>query len=299
MLLQPVEHRRVDGADPFDQCERDLDAEAFERVPAALGLVEHDDVHRLHRPRQLIGKGFGDRLRQSFRLDHRLLLAAMLFALAGCATGPDRRDPFEPFNRRVLQFNDDVDGLVLKPVATAYRATVPAPLRTGVNNFFSNLSDAWSTVNALLQLKLPFAAENLMRVSINTVFGFGGILDIASEAGLERHREDFGQTLGHYGLPPGPYLVLPLLGPSTVRDTAALGVDWQGDPVTHINPDGTRTVLRGVRIVDTRANLLRATSVMDEVALDRYTFIREAHLQRRRAEIFESDPPEIPEEPKE
>ncbi len=228
-----------------------------------------------------------------------IALAAAVSALAGCAAGPDRRDPFEPFNRSIMRFNDDVDGLVLKPVATAYRDVLPAPLRTGVNNFFSNLGDAWSTVNALLQLKVPYAAENFMRFGINTVFGFGGILDIASEAGLERHREDFGQTLGHYGVPPGPYVVLPLLGPSTVRDTAALGVDWKGDLVRRTDTESVRNLLQGVRIVDTRANLRRATSVMEEISLDRYTFVRDAYLQKRRAEIFEGEPPELPEEPKE
>lgn len=229
----------------------------------------------------------------------RLALAATVLALAGCATGPDRRDPFEPFNRHVMRFNDDVDAMVLKPVAIGYRDFVPAPVRTGVNNFFGNLGDAWSTVNALLQFKLMYAAENFMRVGLNTVFGFGGIADVASEAGLERHREDFGQTLGHYGVPPGPYLVLPLLGPSTVRDTAALSADWKGDLVRRTDTESVRNVLHGVRLVDTRANLLRATNVMEEISLDRYTFVRDAYLQRRRAEVFEGEPPEIPEEPKE
>lgn len=236
------------------------------------------------------------------RQAHRAILAMALLgslALGGCATGPDRRDPLENFNRGVLRFNDQVDNAVLKPVATAYRDTVPRPVRTGINNFFGNLSDIWSTVNSLAQLKIRDATENLMRVSVNTVFGLYGVLDLASEIGLERHREDFGQTLGHYGVPTGPYLVLPLLGPSTLRDTAALGVDWRGDPVTHVDPTDTRGPLIGLRIIDTRANLLRATSVVDEISLDRYTFIRDAHLQRRRAEVFEGEPPQLPEEPKE
>lgn len=219
-------------------------------------------------------------------------LAALVVSLAGCATGPDRRDPFEPFNRKVMSFNEDVDELALKPVATVYKNNVPPLVRTGVSNFFGNLGDAWSAVNALLQLKPHHAAENWMRFSLNTVFGFGGVLDIASEAGIERHREDFGQTLGRWGMPPGPYLMLPLLGPSTLRDTAALPVDAQGDMVTHFDPASAETALLVLRAVDVRASLLRASGVLDQVALDKYTFFRDAHLQRRRSEVFDGNPPD-------
>ncbi len=228
-------------------------------------------------------------------LARRTALVALALALGGCALGPDRRDPFEPFNRGAQRFNDELDNAVLKPVATVYRDAVPALARTGVNNFFSNISDAWSAVNNLLQLKIQFAAENTMRVGINTVLGFGGLLDIASEAGLERHREDFGQTLGRWGMPSGPYLVLPVFGPSTVRDAGALVVDRRGDAVRQIDPVHTRNSLYGLRILDTRATLLRAGSVLDQVALDRYTFIRDAYLQRRQAEITEGEP-EVPAE---
>lgn len=237
------------------------------------------------------------------RLAHRALLALALIgtlALGGCAVGPDRRDPLEPFNRGVMRFNDELDNAVVKPVATAYRDVVPAPVRTSVNNFFGNLSDVWSLVNSAAQFKLRDATESLMRVSVNTVFGLYGVLDLASEIGLERHREDFGQTLGHYGVPTGPYLVLPLLGPSTLRDAAALiTVDLRADPLQQIDPADTRGALVGLRIIDARANFLRASSVVDMVSFDRYTFVRDAHLQRRRAEVFEGEPPEIPEEPKE
>ncbi len=219
--------------------------------------------------------------------------------LAGCATGPHPQDPFEPFNRNIHAFNEKVDNAVLKPVATTYRDVLPRPVRTGVANFFGNLGDVWSGVNSLLQLKVGDAASTLMRVSVNTVLGVGGLVDVASELGLDRHREDFGQTLGRYGVPTGPYLVLPLLGPSTVRDTAALPVDRQGDLVTEFNPESTRNALVVTRVIDTRANLLQASRVMEEVALDPYTFTRDAWLQKRRSDVYDGQPPALPDEPKE
>jgi phospholipid-binding lipoprotein MlaA len=221
--------------------------------------------------------------------------------VAGCATGPDPRDPFEPFNRGVYRFNDELDTAILKPAASTYREVLPGPVRTGVHNFFGNLADAWSAVNSLLQLKVVDGTESLFRFGVNTFFGLGGLMDVASEMGIERHREDFGQTLGRWGVPSGPYVVLPLFGPSTVRDTAALPVDRQGDPLRQFDPTATRNQLYGVRVLDTRANLLGASRVLEEVALDRYTFVRDAYLQRRRAEVFEGEPPELPpnDEPKE
>ncbi len=232
----------------------------------------------------------------------RLASLAVLAAasmLAGCATGPNPQDPFEPFNRGVYRFNETVDNAVFKPVATAYQDTLPSPVRTGVANFFGNLGDVWSGVNSLLQLKVGDAASSLMRVTINTTIGLGGLLDWASEMGLDRHREDFGQTLGHYGVPAGPYLVLPLLGPSTVRDTAALPVDRQGDLVQEINPEASRNASIVLRAVDTRANLLQASRVMEAVALDPYTFTRDAWLQKRRSDVHDGQPPALPDEPKE
>jgi phospholipid-binding lipoprotein MlaA len=219
----------------------------------------------------------------------RVLAAAALLALAGCATvaHPNPRDPWEPMNRTVSEFNEGVDAMMLKPVATVYREHVPALLRTGVANFFGNLSDAWSSVNSLFQLDVRAAAESFMRVNVNTLLGLGGLLDIASDMNIERHREDFGQTLGRWGVPAGPYVVLPLLGPSTLRDTIALPIDRRGDPVRYADP-GWRNVLDVTRAVHTRSTLLRASSVLDEAALDKYSFLRDAHLQRRRAEIFEN-----------
>lgn len=217
------------------------------------------------------------------------LLAGLLLALGGCAAGPNPRDPFEPFNRKVMEFNEDIDAVAFKPVATAYKEFLPPLVRTGVSNFFGNMGDAWSFVNSLLQLKVQNAAEDFMRLNVNTFFGLGGLLDIASELNIERHKEDFGQTLGRWGMPAGPYIVLPLLGPSTMRDTLALPVDRQGDPLHDVNTWSTRGSLYLLRAVDKRANLLRATSVLEQAALDKYTFTRDAYLQRRRAEIFEGD----------
>lgn len=223
------------------------------------------------------------------RIPAAAALAAVLLALGGCAsTGQHNpRDPLEPMNRTVAQFNEGVDSVLLKPVATVYQRHVPALVRTGVSNFFGNLGDLWSGANSLMQLKIHDAAENVMRFSVNTVFGLGGILDLASEMNIERHREDFGKTLGRYGVPAGPYLVLPLLGPSTLRDTLALPVDMRYNVLSEIKPEATRNALGTLRLVDQRANLLRASSVLEEAALDKYSFTRDAHLQRRRAEVVE------------
>ncbi|MBU6502013.1 MAG: VacJ family lipoprotein [Burkholderiales bacterium] len=203
--------------------------------------------------------------------------------LSGCATGPNAnpRDPLEPFNRGVYKFNDAVDRAVLKPVATAYVKVTPSVVRTGVNNFFGNLGDAWSAVNSVLQLHGQDAAESIMRFSFNTVFGLGGLLDIAGEAGLPRHKEDFGLTLARWGMPTGPYLVLPLLGPSDLRDTAALPVDWQGGLIRHVTPTTDRNELYLLQTVSTRANLLGASSLLEQAALDQYSFTRDVYLQYR------------------
>lgn len=214
-----------------------------------------------------------------------LLLGAAL--LGGCASGPNAhpRDPLEPFNRGVSEFNEAVDGAVLKPVATAYRDVTPDLVRTGVSNFFGNLRDVWSALNATLQLKPRAAAENALRVGVNTAFGFGGLLDIASEMGIERTTLDFGQTLGRWGVPSGPYLVLPIFGPSTFRDAAGFGVESNGDLVSKVDHIPTRNSLYALRVVETRANLLRATTMLEGAALDKYSFTRDIYLQRRQSLI--------------
>lgn len=220
------------------------------------------------------------------------LALPLMLGLAGCASGPNAnpRDPLEPFNRKMMEFNEGVDSVALKPAAIVYRRFVPYLVRTGVSNFFGNAGDAWSFVNSALQFKFQNAAENLMRFNVNTFFGLGGILDIASELNIERHREDFGQTLGHWGVPAGPFVMLPLFGPSTLRDALALPIDRQANPVQIIDPATLRTGFYVLNAVDVRSNLLRASTVLDEAALDKYSFTRDAHLQRRRVEVFESGP---------
>ncbi len=224
------------------------------------------------------------RLQQSMR---RLAAVVVLPVLGACATGPESnpQDPFEPFNRGVHEFNEVLDVTLIKPVATLYVKTAPDPVRTGVSNFFGNLGDLWSFVNATLQLRPREAAENILRFNVNTVFGLGGLLDIASEMGIERTRVDFGQTLGRWGVPSGPYLVLPFLGPSSVRDAAGRGIETRGDLVMGIDHIPTRNSLYGLRLIDTRANLLRATSMLEGAALDKYSFTRDFYLQRRQNQI--------------
>jgi phospholipid-binding lipoprotein MlaA len=223
---------------------------------------------------------------------HFLLFFCVL-SLFGCATGPNAnpKDPLEPLNRGISRFNDVVDNSALKPVATAYEKVTPSPVRTGVRNFFGNLQDVWTTVNTALQLRGQDTAEMTMRVAVNTVFGLGGLLDIASEARLDKRREDFGSTLGRWGVGSGPYLVMPFFGPSTVRDTIAFPVDSYGDLLPKIGHVPTRNQALALRIVDTRANLLGAGRVVDDVALDKYSFIRDAYLQRRASSIYGYTPP--------
>jgi phospholipid-binding lipoprotein MlaA len=216
-------------------------------------------------------------------------LVAIVAAVSGCASmmGPNPRDPLEPYNRKMAEFNENVDSIVLKPIATAYRNGVPAAGRTGVANFFGNLQDVWSGVNSLLQLRFQDAEESFVRFQINTTLGFFGIYDAASFFYIDKHKEDFGQTLGRWGVPAGPYIVLPVLGPSTLRDAGALPIDWKGDLVWRMPRGDERSGLYVLRAVDRRANLLRASDVLDQASLDKYSFTREAYLQRRRAEVMD------------
>jgi phospholipid-binding lipoprotein MlaA len=224
------------------------------------------------------------------------MLAATL-ALGGCASsqGPGASvDPLEPMNRAVFAFNDKLDEYALKPAATAYRDYVPETFRFIAGNMFENLRDVWTSVNNLLQGKPGRAVTDFSRVVVNTTFGFLGMGDVASELGLPKHREDFGQTLGAWGVPTGPYLVLPFFGPSNFRDGPSLIVDALGDPLPHVVDDvPTRNTAYGIRILDTRAGLLRAGGIMDDVALDRYLFMRDGYLQRRRSLVYDGDPPPL------
>ncbi len=226
----------------------------------------------------------------------RSLCAAALLAglLSSCATtgGGSTRDPLEPLNRAIFGFNETFDQVLLKPVAEGYRAVLPEMVRTGVSNFFSNIEDVWIAANNLLQGKPENALQDVMRVAINTVIGLGGLIDVASDAGLQKHNEDFGQTLGRWGIGSGPYVVLPFLGPSTLRDgIGLLGVDNAVEPVWNLKHIATRNTLYAGRAVDSRANALDAVRVIEEAALDKYRFVRDAHLQRRRSLIYDGDPP--------
>lgn len=233
----------------------------------------------------------------------RLIGGAVLLCgalLAGCATGPNAnpKDPLEPFNRSMFQFNEALDEAVLKPVATGYQTVTPELVRRGVGNFFRNIEDLWSFVNSVLQLKGEAAGNNLVRFGVNTTIGLAGILDVATEMQIDRQPEDFGQTLGRWGVGAGPYVVLPFFGPSTLRDTVALPVDKTvGDPVTKVEDIPVRNTLWTVRVIDNRAQLLKAGEVLEEVALDKYTFLRDAHLARRRNAVYDGDPPEEAPEP--
>ncbi len=222
----------------------------------------------------------------------RALAGALVALLAGCAsTATDPRDPYEGFNRAMYTFNDKFDTALAKPVATGYEKVVPGPLRDRVRNFFSNIGDVLIGANNLLQGKVHDAASDWLRVAFNTTFGLLGINDVASEMGLEKHDEDFGQTLGRWGVDSGPYVVLPILGPSTVRDTGGLVFDIGLDPLGEVYPVRTRNQAVVLRAVGKRADLLGASSILEQAALDKYTFLRDAYLQRRRSQIYDGNPP--------
>jgi len=221
------------------------------------------------------------------------LLVLVLLGLQGCATvqNADARDPWESMNRSVYKFNDVVDNVAIKPVAQAYVAVIPSLVRTGVHNFLGNLSDVWSMANSAMQLKGQATAETFMRINVNTFLGLGGLLDVATEMRLEKRKEDFGQTLGYWGVKPGPYLVLPLLGPSTLRDGLATPLDMQGNPSQAFTDEATRNALTTVRVLDVRSGLLQTVDVIKAASLDPYTFVRDAYLQKRNNDIHDGNPP--------
>jgi phospholipid-binding lipoprotein MlaA len=222
-----------------------------------------------------------------------LALLASLMALQGCATvkTADARDPWESMNRSVYQFNDVVDTIAIKPATELYVKVLPGFVRKGVSNFLGNLGDVWSMANNALQLKGQATAETFMRINVNTFLGLGGLLDVATEMGLEKRKEDFGQTLGYWGVKPGPYVVLPLLGPSTLRDTLALTVDMRGDASQQFSDEATRNALAVTRVLDVRSGLLQTVDVVKAASLDPYTFVRDGFLQKRRNDIHDGNPP--------
>lgn len=223
----------------------------------------------------------------------KLILPALAILFAGCASvqNPDPRDPFEGFNRAVYKFNDGFDRAIAKPVATAYVKVTPGPVRTGVRNFFSNIADVFIGVNNLLQGKPEEALTDWGRFAFNTTFGFLGIADWATDMGLEKHDEDFGQTFGRWGAGTGPYLVLPFLGPSDVRDGVGTAFDMYTDPVSNHTPVDERNSAIALRLVSRRADLLGASRLLEQAALDPYAFLRDAYLQRRRSLVYDGRPP--------
>lgn len=238
--------------------------------------------------------GKEDSLVNNWFADHRKAALALTLAtslLAGCATSGNPRDPIEGFNRAVFDINDGLDKALIKPIAQGYEAGLPAPVRKGVTNFFGNIGDVFIAVNNLLQGKLPEAASDVGRVAVNTTVGLLGVMDVATDFGLEKHEEDFGQTFGRWGIGDGPYLVLPLFGPSTLRDSVGLAIDINVDPVANLNNISSRNVLIGTRAINERAGLLSADKIVEEAALDRYAYIRDAYLQRRRSVIYDGDAP--------
>jgi phospholipid-binding lipoprotein MlaA len=217
--------------------------------------------------------------------------AALGALLAGCAATPSRVDPLEPMNRALYRVHDTLDSAFVKPVAEGYEALVPAVVRTAFGNVFNNIDDLFSAVNGLLQGKPDKAGNDLGRVMLNTLAGFGGLIDIASDAGIERGNEDFGQTFAVWGFPQGPYLFVPLFGPTTVRDGTGVLVRIAVGPVGYVPDVPLRNSLYGVGYVDLRAQALDAGDIVEKAALDRYTFIRNAYLQRRRYLIYDGKPP--------
>lgn len=234
------------------------------------------------------------RLAPSISRRCQALLAATLIAstaFSGCATRQNP-DPLESWNRQVFAFNESLDANVLRPVATGYNEVTPEPIRTSVRNVVNNLRDVWSTLNLFLQGRFRDGTVSAMRVTINTTLGFAGLVDWATPMRLDRPNEDFGQTLGVWGVKPGAYIVWPLLGPSTLRDSVSIPGDLYFSASTFGHTDAATVGLASLQLVSVRAGLLGATDLMSDVALDKYAFTRDAYLQRRQNLIYEGDPPE-------
>ena len=233
----------------------------------------------------------------------RLVVLSLLALMFGCASipagvPPSPDDPWEPFNRSVFEFNEGLDAYVLKPVVAGYRFVLPEFVREGIYNFFSNYNDIYTALNNLLQGKPDYAFNDLMRVVVNTTMGLGGLIDLATPGGLEKHKEDFGQTFGVWGVPSGPYVVLPFFGPSSVRDTFGTVADLETDYLFKYIPDvGLRNSLTGLRVVNARNTYYEAGDLLDGAAIDKYSFLRDAYIQRRKYQINEGRDDEEPQMP--
>ena len=233
----------------------------------------------------------------------RFLLLCMATALVGCASipagvEPSPQDPWEPFNRSVFEFNEGLDAYLLKPVVAGYRFVLPEFVREGIYNFFSNYNDIYTALYNLLQGKPGYAFNDFMRVAVNTTMGLGGLLDLATPGGLEKHKEDWGQTLGVWGVPAGPYVVLPFFGPSNVRDTFGTVADLESDYLFRLLPDvALRNSITGLRVVNARNTYYEAGDLLDVAAIDKYSFMRDAYIQRRQYQINEGRDDEEPQMP--
>lgn len=233
----------------------------------------------------------------------RLVVLGLLATMVGCASIPagverSPQDPWEPFNRSVFEFNENLDAYLLKPVVTGYRFVLPEFVRDGVYNFFSNYGDIYTSLFNLLQGKPEFAFSDLMRVVVNTTFGLGGLIDMATPGGLEKHKEDWGQTLGVWGVPAGPYVVLPFFGPSNVRDSFGTVADLESDYLfSYVKDIGLRNSITGLRVVNARNTYYEAGDLLEGAAIDKYSFMRDAYIQRREYQINEGredDEPQMP-----
>jgi phospholipid-binding lipoprotein MlaA len=229
------------------------------------------------------------------RAARSLGILVILLSLGGCATPvsqrSDPRDPYENFNRKVFAVNQVFDQVLLKPVSKGYSNYVPDFVQSAVGNFFGNIADVWTALNNFFQMKPRDAFQDTGRVLVNSTLGVAGLVDVASKLGLAKHEEDFGQTLGVWGIKPGPYVMLPVFGPSTMRDTFAKPLDLYADPLNLVDPSVTENSLRALRLVDDRARLLPATDMIERVALDPYQFVRDAYLQRRELKVLDGESP--------
>jgi len=228
-------------------------------------------------------------LDRAMNIARRIYSLGVAILLTACSTVSPSNDPYESTNRMIFNLNDKVDAWVFRPVAEVYESDTPQWLRTGVGNFFDNLQDVDTACNNALQARFSDAASDAARVALNSTVGIGGLINVASGTGLPKHRQDFGQTLGRWGVGAGPYLVLPLIGPSSMRDTLALAVDIRLNPMAYVYPVSSRNLGTALNLVDTRAYLLSVSSLLDDAALDKYEFTRSAYRQRRENSIYRSD----------
>src|SRR5574338_850309 len=223
---------------------------------------------------------------------------ACVLLLGGCATSStaNPEDPLEGYNRAMFSFNEAVDKAVMKPLAEGYNYVTPKPVKMGIGNFFGNVGDVWISVNNLLQGKVQDALSDAGRFLVNTTLGMAGLFDVASEMGLEKHDEDFGQTLGKWGVGEGGYFIVPILGPKTIRDALALPVDFKGNPVAYLKDDESRYLLLGLEMIHRRYTLLGSEKTLEEGTLDKYAYVRDYYLQQRRYKVFDGKPPKRPDD---